>query len=363
MKRYPAKTPEELKPLNDLVRVGKLFEVQEWIAAGKPVFYSSEYRRRSPLEIAARIGFHSMVQVFAEIWEDQATLDRALRRAVWENHPECAKLLVEKGADVNFVSLDSVAYTYDKELMELFLERGADIHECDGLANAISGRTYPLSGVYKKFRTRIPGFDVQLAKALKHFVTEEDLKWVSLSMWMGADPRLQVSDLREKVRGEEDTSAIEDAVERGNLKILKTMKLEPGKDDLNALLEFVYVKEDMHIAYYLLKLGADVNNKPNGGSILLERCLCTGRLRLTCDHDIDETYDSPQVKVVRDLISKGARLIPNDKYVVWEIRRVLAYSSSKDYREIINLLSSCTDQEIISKIIEYRKKHERKSKT
>jgi hypothetical protein len=62
-------TYEEIKPLIALCKAGKLFEVQQWIASGTPVNPPpsvSGYRRKSPLEIAMDLGFHSLVQVLLE---------------------------------------------------------------------------------------------------------------------------------------------------------------------------------------------------------------------------------------------------------------------------------------------------------
>jgi hypothetical protein len=67
MKR--TETYQEIKPLVDLCKSGKLFEVQEWIASGKPVNpppSESGYRKKSPLEIAIELGFHSLIKVLLE---------------------------------------------------------------------------------------------------------------------------------------------------------------------------------------------------------------------------------------------------------------------------------------------------------
>jgi hypothetical protein len=60
-------TADEIKPLLDLCRAGKRFEVQEWTAAGKPVNLSPHGRKgtqvKSPLRVALELGFHSLVLV------------------------------------------------------------------------------------------------------------------------------------------------------------------------------------------------------------------------------------------------------------------------------------------------------------
>ena len=62
-------TYEEIKPLIKLCKAGKLFEVQQWIASGKPINGPpsvSGHRRKSPLEVAIDLGFHSLVLVLLE---------------------------------------------------------------------------------------------------------------------------------------------------------------------------------------------------------------------------------------------------------------------------------------------------------
>ena len=75
--------PDKLRELLDLVNQGKLFGLQEWIAAGKPLQFDEVMgSRRYLLEEAIRTGFHSVVEVLlrAGVWsaEDLAhSLERA----------------------------------------------------------------------------------------------------------------------------------------------------------------------------------------------------------------------------------------------------------------------------------------------
>ena len=59
--------PDEIRPLVELCRAGKLFAVQEWIRQGKPVNPPPPKRKgvrsQTPLEVAIDRGFHSLVEV------------------------------------------------------------------------------------------------------------------------------------------------------------------------------------------------------------------------------------------------------------------------------------------------------------
>jgi len=67
--------------LKALVKSGKLFDVQAYIASGKPVWIP-QGKKRTALELAARSGFHSMVEVLLGAWPDRDSIDDALRGAI-----------------------------------------------------------------------------------------------------------------------------------------------------------------------------------------------------------------------------------------------------------------------------------------
>jgi hypothetical protein len=100
-----ASTYDEIKPLNELCKAGKLFEVQKWIAAGKPVNLSPPKkgsRAKNPLEISIERGFHSLVQV---LLEGGASIDdprySPLSPAISEKRLDLVKLPIRHGADIN----------------------------------------------------------------------------------------------------------------------------------------------------------------------------------------------------------------------------------------------------------------------
>jgi len=85
MERPLARSYDELNELRELVRIGKLFQVQEWTQAGKPVYCSAKSKKRSVLEIAARSGFYSIVELLAREHPDRDTLNGALDGALRTN--------------------------------------------------------------------------------------------------------------------------------------------------------------------------------------------------------------------------------------------------------------------------------------
>lgn len=88
--------PDPLAPLRELIRRGRLFEVQHWIEAGSPIFIPGD-RRRNALITAIDTGFHSMVEVVADAWSDQNSLVEALRLACYRHRPDLVEVLRLRG--------------------------------------------------------------------------------------------------------------------------------------------------------------------------------------------------------------------------------------------------------------------------
>lgn len=68
---------EELKQLLSLVRCGRLFDVQAWLANGKP-FRTTARTRVNPILESVRVGFHSIVEVFLSAGLKPQELTRAV---------------------------------------------------------------------------------------------------------------------------------------------------------------------------------------------------------------------------------------------------------------------------------------------
>ena len=70
-KVVPTTTSEDAKELVRLCRTGRLYDVQKWIAEGKPLEVSAR-RKKTLLQIAVETGFHSLVELIAKHEDDQA---------------------------------------------------------------------------------------------------------------------------------------------------------------------------------------------------------------------------------------------------------------------------------------------------
>lgn len=347
---------EDIKHLRSLIRYGRLFDVQQWITDGKPVFIPNA-KSQQMLSLAVETGFHSLVEILAKVWPDHESMNHALQRAAYARRPDIVWLLLGAGADMDAVDLESIAQCYDRDLMRHYFEHWDQIDDKEKLLQVVTAKVQMLIGMIREYAPRLPNHEVELAMALKHFIDEGNAKWVSLTIWMGADPRLRVPDPRWSSRDEEWTpedcsTPVEDAISKKRLDIIKLMKISPEKDDLNALLSHVYVRRDegLEVAEYLIKLGANINNKPNGGSSVLDGLL--GRWDFFWRSSPYESYASRiSVSQVEEWIRRGARFVPEDNYDFRQFREAICSLYSSSAMDLLKKLAKVTEPHIFQKLV------------
>jgi hypothetical protein len=169
----------------------------------------------------------------------------------------------------------------------------------------------------------------QLDCALRHFCGGEDLKWVSLLMWAGGDPRSRGPCLDKGYTEDAEcyTSGLEEACHSESLDVLKKLKPNANRDNLSELLHCAATSGRKTVLEYLLGIGANPNDKPNGGSSALETALwhlsfarfdCYGGQRLKSKYDVCKDLDC-----IRELLSHGAIWNSDDAYHLTSLRRTL----------------------------------------
>ena len=88
-------------------------------------------------------------------------------------------------------------------------------------------------------------------------------------MWAGADPRSRGPTLEDIDDPAQHTTAFHEACASGNVEILK--RLKPDRtDDLAGMLERAALSAHRDILGYLLDLGANPNDRSDGGSSAFE---------------------------------------------------------------------------------------------
>lgn len=273
-----ALTVDESKALNVLCRSGRLYEVERWIATGRSVATHPSIKT-SPLLTAIDTGFHSLVELLARNEPRQEERDRALVEAVERKRVDFVELLVENGARIQAVRLSKVLLTWDRTLMQFFLDRGADPVTDNPFMVAFHNRVQRALRPFVDYKAAHPEFaeslQAQADRALRHFAGQADMKWISLLMWAGANPRSLGPDLDDRYADDPDclTTALREACSKGSLDALKKLKPDVRLDNLSDLLQAAAISDSKELIDYLLHLGAPPNDKPNGGSSALDRCL------------------------------------------------------------------------------------------
>ena len=246
---------EDLRPLHQLCREGRFYDVERWIADGKPLQLTPESlpkgtRPKTALQIAIETGQHSLATLLLRNGyrlelERYSPLDLALRSRRWD----LFDLLLEWGGDLKSVDLYTVLETYNADLYERFWASGYDLTERHVMASVLGHSTSnrPLLGFVKRHRTEDPRIQRELNMALGDHAGEGNERGVALCLWAGADPHAPVlspnleaaqdADLEE---GEErflGWSAIYEAARAGHLGILKRLGPDPACDDFDELYE------------------------------------------------------------------------------------------------------------------------------
>jgi ankyrin repeat protein len=352
-KHKRAKIYEDIKPLIDMCNAGKLFDVQAWIAAGKPINLPSSpeqrARKKHPLQIAIDKGFHSLVQVLleggAEI--DYNSYDNALMRALSKRRLDLIQLLVQHGADVRSIDMASVFESWDPAIMEYFIEHGADVETGNPLAFALCYKIRTVLGVFKRHKDRYPSFQEQVNIALRHHCREGNLKWVSLLLWAGGDPFAKGSDSPDRDPDpDEDLCALEYAALYGHFDIfkLKQVRLDPNHSISEELMRWACRADTADFLKELIKNGFKPDSYENSGSSLIQACI--SNMGWTFDFysswqrkDIDNPESREKIKMIYLLAENGAKWMPGDRYEVNDVRRSLLKMKSDYTVEFIWIMS------------------------
>jgi uncharacterized protein (UPF0297 family) len=310
----------QLKELALLVRQGRFFEVQDWLAAGKP-FRPISYRSARPLRDCARTGFYSMIELFIRQDLTQTELNEVLEEVVHLGREDLVKLLFKSGAQANnrLESFTSALWSGNPGIVRLFIEHGADLKSGAPLAWAFGKHPHrSLLGIFKTLISKDPSFVVQATQALNERIRARDEKWISLLLWVGADPRLPVDDVE---IGNLKQSPMEQAVHSGNLAFLQKVKVDPAKDDVLLLLDNAGWFPNPEVVEYLLTFEPDLSKKLEDGRTLVERYVYHSYYSSDCwSWRLDQ---DKLINCIEMLARRGAVWCPSDKSDYRKFRAVL----------------------------------------
>lgn len=362
-----ATTYEEIQPLIDLCKKGRLYDVKKWVEEGLPLdpppVLDNRHRKKSPLEYAIDIGFHSLVEV---LLQGNVSLERTgmvcpMELALSKRRFDLVQLLVENGFDAKSVPMEQVFATWDPQIMAYFIELGADVETDMPLTTALCNRTRTALGIFKKYRERFPSFPEQANVSLRHHCKEGNMKWVSLLIWAGADPLApgEAEPGREIDPEDGGLSALGFAALYDHFEIfsLKQVKVPVDHPVSHELLHYACNDHGLPIIEKLLEKGMNPNDQENGGCSAIQQLLAS----LECyrhfsywnpdrnDRRGDSERARERVKAIHLLAKHGARWKPTDRDEVNSARRSLLKmlpDYTMEFAWIMARFQACTKQQI-----------------
>jgi len=347
-----ASTLDEILPLITLCDSGKLYEVEEWIAEGKPIQCvpsdDPRWRRLStPLEIAADRGFHSLaalllVNGYDPNGDDYSPLSSPVRS---RNH-SMVSLLLEYSTDPRGFDFCDALETYDRELMDLLIVAGANPCLENAVARALRHKARPLLGFVKSYREQFPCLQRQVDIALNAAVKRGDERGVALMLWLGGNPHAFVpcSPYPEDEAHEMDSleSPFERSLWTSREPILEMLlKKTIPADQADYLLRRVSHRGLPKVVSRLLKEGANPNQTEEEDWHILDGFISTLTYRWRfSENDTDERG----LEALKMILEAGARW-PEPRPDVPRLRRNLLHCKPATLRRIIKLFK---DHEILS---------------
>lgn len=321
---------EELAPLFELCRAGKLFEVQDWIAAGKPVNPPAERLKRqkftSPLLVAIDKGFHSLAKVLlvGGALQEPTDHDSPMNRALSMRRRDLVELLVENGFDPRSVDLSAVLHSWDPGLMEYFLERGANPVNGQPFAQAFCNRVRTAVKVFKKYCEQNPQLLEQANVALRHHCMKGNMRWVQLMLWAGADPYAPgLESCHEDASRYEGSSALMVAAIHDQWEVfrIKKVRAKPDHPGLRPCIFFLGDDGDsFDILTDLLKRGLNPNDESTGGCGAIQSWLGSMDIQtqqwiwgLRSDRQgLDSDYARQRMRAIHLVAKHGGKWTPSE---------------------------------------------------
>ncbi len=204
-------------------------------------------------------GFHSLVEVLLQAGASDEEKNEALVIAVRERNLGLVQLLTEYSADVRAIEPDEVFWSGHPGIIRWFVDNGMDLESGEAIAKAFRDKQREFLGIYLSLRDRMPWARRQAAMALRHHAAAGNLKWVSLLLWAGADPRLQVPriDQRDWEEDNEDT-ALNEAVRLGKVEVVKKIGIDTDRDNVGFLFDQHFICPKPELIDLLINKGVRV---------------------------------------------------------------------------------------------------------
>ena len=262
----PADDSADLAELLDLCRAGRIYAVEAWMRAGKPIWFQAGPKRpgrppQTPLTVAIESGqFDLAVLLLVNGYPISIVDDVFFESLLWDRKFAFFHLLSAWGASILRASPGTILDTYRAELYDRYEAAGGDLTKGHALALMLGDHSSnrPAYG-WAKRRNAEARIARELAIALGIAVRKGSERMIALLLWAGADPHLPAPCIYPEFYrpgGEDDeneddpdylTTAIESAVSSGHAAVLSRLKIDPSRDDIERLWHSVSDAETLEV--------------------------------------------------------------------------------------------------------------------
>lgn len=354
--------------------LGRLEDVERFVHAD-PSVLSETVGYDTPLTWAVTANqpkiVRRLIELGAAVNVDEKDMDDApLQRAAWAGHLECAKILIDAGADLSFgqgtdaygTPLHRAAWRGHDEMVKLLLDSGANIEAVDNTGDT------PLS--FATSRQQIETMKLLLARGadpngsagtspLTKCIDHVDMAAAKLLLEAGASGSKPVEQLG---------SPLHFAIKRGNTVLVELLLGQPVDREVRGenrttLLHLAPLARDTPVEWRiklidrLIEMGFDLEASSYGGYSVLARAVYNRKEPQIIQHLIDKGADvnaatdrgatvihvacyGNQAEIVKLLVKHGAAVDVADKSGKPPLRLVVGDSSDEAQQIVQTLLDA-----------------------
>lgn len=286
---------------------GKLYEVEalleEWVDPNPP-----PHIRKSALRVALGEGFHSLVVLLLR--KRARVGSREMFDVAWAGNVEYMGLLLDHGGKLDDAhAIESACERGAGPMIDLLESRGVDLVTGSPLAAALKTGNKSIIGRWKRLLDKYPDLAAQGAEALFHFCEKGSERGVALMLWAGADPRMPILEEGEEYDPDWQRTAMGEAAYRGNLKMLRQFRVDPGIDDVGDLLSRTGSGNHHETVDYLLEIATPAQREDGLGRMLSS---AISRVDWKSDQRLGwgagRSDAEPDVQMIEKLAHLGAKL-------------------------------------------------------
>jgi hypothetical protein len=336
---------QDTLPLLQLCEAGKLYEVEDWIKAGNRIQFTHSKEKiikkfRTPLEIAVNNGFYSLAQLLLQSGYNP-NLDTCdyLTLAAVNNRSDLVILLLKYGANINGADFEEVLRTYNREIIDLFIEAGANPCKNNALAKSLYYCSRPILGFIKQYKERLPCIQHQINLALYDAAVRNKERAFSLLLWAGAEPFIPVGEYIDCDPNPND--------EDEPLSVFEMLCYSSNKRLTNQLLKKPIPNERKEKLFYsiaflgepkwtkrFIDLGVDINKDYGDGSVLYVMAGNMGSRFCSYNRDDIKIY----LENIELILKAGGKLTLESPDKITYLRRKLCDGTRESIKPLIGLL-------------------------